>query len=925
MERFRLRTRLILLTASLLVLATAFPAFGGERLYAFEQSRLANGLRVVSLEDFSTPIVAVQVWYHVGSKNEQLSRRGFAHMFEHMMFRGTKLVGPEEHFALLRRIGGDCNAFTSFDYTAYVNTVPSNQVALPLWLEADRMMFLNISQENFDTERNVVKEELRQDFNEPYGSVFMQCLPKVVSSPEYQWPPIGNLAGLEAAGSDELRAFWDRYYVPSNAVLVVCGAVKHKQARALAERYFGWLPALPEPQRPTIAEPETAKTPEVTIEERLGPVPMVGYLFRGVPENHPDDIALTVLMSILGNGDSSRLYADLVQKRRLATRVLAEAYTQEKMGFIGAGAALLPGVDPQAALQAIDDHIKTIIETPVPEAELAKAKNQLRRDLITQTLTVEGKANVLGRTAALFGDPDIANRLLEDVDRVTVGDVQRVAKAYFKPEARTVLRIMPNPDMPPLDPTKLGVETAAQNEAVIASDQKAKIERPADQPTTPPQEQLLRGLPKAKLTTKRLDNGLTVVVAQNREVPFTTMMLGLRYGASTEDPAAPGTAATALAMLTRGTERYTAAQLAEVLESNALTLDGAADLDVASVSASALADKLPLAMELMAEAVLRPTFPEDEFQLLQRQRAMGLSVKEQDPSYLAERQLRRVIFAGTPYERSAQGELEDVSKVTTQGLAKWWKTYARPDAAVLYVAGDVEPEQAVALARAQFGGWKADAPAPAVAKPTIPAAQPTHIYLIDAPGAVQSQIRVGAPTITRGHPDYHLSRVFTQIYGGSMTSRLSTFVRVKQGLTYGAAGGVVPRRFAGTFWTSTFTKSTSTGETVKALLEVIDSMKDTPPTAEELDSAKSYLVGSFPSQLETPQDFVAYQWIIDYCGLPKDYLNQAVKTYARASAPGVQRVSEEVADTGNLAIVVVGDATAILPQLEPIAPVTLIK
>ncbi|MDX9971766.1 MAG: pitrilysin family protein, partial [FCB group bacterium] len=322
--------------------------------------------------------------------------------------------------------------------------------------------------------------------------------------------------------------------------------------------------------------------------------------------------------------------------------------------------------------------------------------------------------------------------------------------------------------------------------------------------------------------------------------------------------------------------------------------------------------------------VLHPTFPENEFQLLKQQRTVNLSISEEDPNYLAERELRRAVYGNHPYARSVMGELADVQKLPLSAAIEWWKIYARPDASILYVAGDVDPEQIFDLAAKQFGQWKADGPLPEPKVAEIPPHQPTRIFLVDNPGAVQSQIRVGQTSITRGDPYYHAARVYSQIYGGSFGSRLNEVIRVQKGLTYGAGGGFMPYRFSGTFMGSTFTKTPTTAETVQALVDVIKSMQTQPPTEAELSVAKAYLVGSFPSQLETPQDRVSFQWTIDYNGLPQDYLNQALQGYRKTSPEDLKHIADAIVKADELNVVVVGDAKAIRADLEKIAPVTLV-
>ena len=262
---------------TLILLSIVAPiAHADDRRYPFEKKVLDNGLTVISLEDHSCPIVAVQVWYHVGSKDEDPQRQGFAHMFEHMMFRGTDRLGPEDHFTYVRQTGGSCNAYTSFDNTTYINELPSNQLALALWLEAERMAFLTIDDESFYKERAVVEEERRlRSLNTPYGTVPEKLLPVIFEKHPYQWTPIGQIPHLRAATIDELQAFWDKYYVPNNATLIVVGDTTHARVQELAEQYFGWIPRSPDPPLMTIVEPPQTAQRKITIPEKKGPVPIV--------------------------------------------------------------------------------------------------------------------------------------------------------------------------------------------------------------------------------------------------------------------------------------------------------------------------------------------------------------------------------------------------------------------------------------------------------------------------------------------------------------------------------------------------------------------------------------------------------------------------------------------------------------------------
>lgn len=906
-------------------LAAVCQPHGHAASYDFETHELDNGLRVVTLEDFSSPLVAVQVWYHVGSKDERPDRQGFAHMFEHMMFRGTERLGPEEHFDLLRGVGGYVNAFTSFDYTAYVNTIPPNQLELALWLEAERMMYLRIDQEGFETERQVVIEERRQYLNQPYGTVFERIMPVLFTQHPYQWMTIGQIEHLMAASVDELRAFWNAYYVPNNATLVIAGAVKGDEARAMAERYFGWMPRYPDPPRVAIREPEQNGLRSAQIPEPMGPVPLVRVIHRTIPVNHADHTALRLLANILGEGDSSRLYNDLVKERRICQDAGAWLWGLEQDGLLMAGAELMADGDADAVEAEVIAHIERLIREPVTERELEKAKNQLRRSVVTSQLTVSDKARAIGKTAIEHGSPDWLNEELAAIEAATIEDLQRAAASYLTETRRTVVRVTPDPSWSHSAPPAEPVDEAP------APVERAQVQRPDWFPEHPPVQPLLDDLTLPDTTSETLDNGLRVTVLQDERLPFVTVKLGLEHGPRTEDPDTPGVAATALAQLTAGTERHTAAELAELIEFNALTINGtpsmfsASGMDACEVQATALKDKLPLAVELLAEVVRRPTFPESELEIRLNQTRLSLSVQEEDARYLASRELRRRLHGDHPYARTPTGELADLDGITRDAVAAWWRRSARPDAASLYFAGAVTPEEAFELAKTHFSGAWTEAEPPSVDAPAPPEPEPTRIYLLDRPNAVQTRIHIGQRSITRGHPDYHLSRVYSTILGGGFNSRLNRVIRIERGLTYAVSGQITPDRDTGSFLCITFTKPETAGEAVQAILDVITDMRDNPPEGDELEDAKAYLVGSFARTIETPADVIMNQWMIDYTGLPDDYLQQAVDGYKRVTTEDLARFAREHVDPDRLTIVVAGDADALRAQLEPIAPVTVVS
>jgi zinc protease len=446
--------------------------------------------------------------------------------------------------------------------------------------------------------------------------------------------------------------------------------------------------------------------------------------------------------------------------------------------------------------------------------------------------------------------------------------------------------------------------------------------RPKDFPAEPPAAKLLDQFPDIPHQEKTLPNGLKVVVVPNHEVPMAWLKLGIKSGAWTDQT--PGVAGTTMSMLTQGTKTRDAKQLAEVLESNAISLGGSAGMDTASISGSALVGQLDLAMELLADVTRNPTFPKDEFAILQKQKRMGLLVSTKTPEYLADREFRRRVYGDHPYSRTARGELEDVGKVKVEDLEAWWGRHVRPDNAVMYVAGDITPPEAYKLVAAHLGDWRVEGEFQPPVLEEVPTLKETHIYIVDRPGSVQSQIRAGHLGITRRDAGYFVSRVLSNIFGGGFNSRLNKAIRVEKGLTYGARGGFRPRRFAGGLKISTFTKTASTVEVVQTILDEIEKIRTQPATSEELSDTKTYITGSFPGDRETPSATVGDLWMIETQGLPEDYLQKYLAGIKNASAEGVRETAEELIDPDHMAIVVVGEADKIKDDLAKLAPVTVV-
>ena len=411
--------------------------------FDYTMTTLPNGLQVVLLEDHSTPVAHVAVWYHVGSKDEKPGRTGFAHLFEHLMFKGSKNVLPDQHPSWITSIGGEANAETDEDATIYWQTVPAEHLPLALWLEADRMASLEVSADKFRTEREVVKEERRMRYeNQPFGRLPEIIFDKAFTTHPYRHQTIGSMADLEAASIEDVREFHRTYYVPNNATVVIVGDFETAVARQLVEKYLGRVPRGKPVPRDIPAEPPHVREERFTVTEPW-PLPAVVVSYHITRDGHPDAYPLHILGKILSDGDSSRLYQSLVYEKQIALAAFGEAKLIEHPNLFFAVAIVQPGRTPDEVLRELQVQLERVRAEGVTAAELSRAKRQFARDYILGRETVRQKALHLGHAAVIHDDIKTADGEFDLFQNVTLDDVKRVAQTYFKPESRMLLTILP--------------------------------------------------------------------------------------------------------------------------------------------------------------------------------------------------------------------------------------------------------------------------------------------------------------------------------------------------------------------------------------------------------------------------------------------------------------------------------------------------
>ena len=438
------RARLLTIGLLMSLAAAAQPLAQSAPRIQFTDTKLANGLRVIVSEDHTAPVYSIAVHYNVGSRDERQGRTGFAHLFEHMMFKGSENIGPGEHFMLVFVNGGSMNGTTDKDRTLYFETLPANQLDLGIFLEADRMKSLAITKDNLDNQRNAVQEERRLGVdNQPYGKTFELIDTLAYENPAYEHSVIGSMADLNAASVEDVASFFKTYYAPNNAVVAIVGDVDTKVAIEKVRKAFESIPSQPAPPKVDLSEPAQTAERRQTIEDPLARLPRVDIVFKVPPRNTPDDDAMQVLGTVLSSGRSSRLFQQIVREQQLTPNVQAGRDPSLGIGLFRVSGAVSPGKTAEALEAAIDAELDKVKNGPIEEWEIEKARNNAKRAVVGGLTSSLQRAIQLAHYAASFGDPALINQRVDRIAKVTAADVQRVARTYLVPQNRTVVITMP--------------------------------------------------------------------------------------------------------------------------------------------------------------------------------------------------------------------------------------------------------------------------------------------------------------------------------------------------------------------------------------------------------------------------------------------------------------------------------------------------
>jgi len=897
---------------------------GSELIIPYDKYILPNGLTLIVHEDHSDPVIQVDVTYHVGSGREEISKSGFAHFFEHMMFQGSDHVGDEQHFKIVTEAGGTLNGSTNRDRTNYYETVPSNQLEKMLWLEADRMGFLldAVTQQKFEVQRATVKNERGQNYdNRPYGLV-----PEVVAKNlypyghPYSWLTIGYIEDLNRVNVIDLKNFFLRWYGPNNATVTVGGDVAPATVVKLAEKYFGPIPAGPEVKNMHLPAPVLEGDRFVSFTDNYARLPQLVITYPTVPIFHADMAALACLAQVLGQGKNSILY-QAMEKTQKALNATSFSSLTELAGEFSIRITPSPGHSLAESYQSVQEAMKTFETRGVTDDDIAKFKGLNESQTINSLQSVSGKIFQLANFQTLAGNPNMIGTLLDSYNAVKKEDVLEVYNRYIKGKPSVILSV-----------TVKGQESniaAADNYKIDQTYYSAPEYGYTGLHYSKPKDQFDRtkipgngSNPVIKVPPfwkKELANGMNVIGAETKELPIVTLSLTLEGGQRLEgsDTSKSGLSRMFALMMNEDTKHFTAEQMQLELQKLGSSISVTSDIDGITFSVQLLKKNLNQTLILLEERMLNPRFTEDAFSRIRKQSLESFKQIKSQPSAVADLVFNKINYGpGTILGMNSLGTERSVGNIQLPDIESFYSNAITSKGAKLVVVGDVSQNEILGVV-----DFLSKLPNKDVSIPPLKAAPPiskTKIYLVDVPKAAQTEFRIGYPTGLKfdATGEFYRAGLMNYILGGAFNSRVNINLRENKGWTYGARCTFFGDQYSGDFAFSSGIKADATDSALMEVLKELKTYSASGITKEELIFTKSAIGQRDALRYETGLQKAGFIGrIVDY-NLPADYTEQQTKILNAITKAEIDQLAKKWITTDKMNMVLVGDKVKILPGLQ---------
>ena len=879
---------------------------------------LDNGLRVIAIEDDTTTTVTTSLWYDIGSKLDPEGRSGFSHLFEHILSRKTENMPYNMINALTADIGGTRNASNWIDRTNYFEQVPAAYLETMLWTHRERMANVVVDEEVFETERAVVKEELRQRvLAPPYGRLQRFVIPEnAYDIMPHRRPGIGSIVDLDSATLDDARAFYEAYYGPETATLIVAGNFELPRLKELVAQYFADIPRRANPVDLAIPEREPPRTAPRIVNATAPnvPLPVTGALWKGPTITDADAPALEVLEAILSRGDNSRLDTALIRSGQ-AVDAVADFSMFREAGQVSLY-AIVSGMDGMAqAAATLDAEIERLRSEPVTAAELAEAKSEIVASALARRETARGRAFELGEALVSSGDPDFADKRLVAITQVTAEDIQRAAAKYFDPQGRVTITYTAGADDPAAYANPVAMPEFRVLPPAVAEIRQVK---PEGQRMAPPKPGVVPEVTMPEVVEGQLSNGIRLVAVQTGEVPIATISMIVPGGSKTDPREKAGIAQMAAALADKGVAGMDAAAIAARFESLGASFGGGADSDGTIFSLTAPVANLDEAGALASMIVRGATYPDKEFER-ERKRAMdGLRVDMKEPGGLSRYVARVALYGDAPYGSQPDGTSESLAQITREDLIAHREAYIHPGRMQIVATGGITAQQAQGIAESMFGDWSVtSAPGP-VPEAAAGVPQPARTIVIDMPDAGQASVIAAVRAPARVDADYYPLELANSVLGGGSNGRLFEEIRTKRSLSYGAYSGFADRADASILQASAQTKNETADEVAQIFLAEFERLGSEALDPELLEKRRLFLAGNRARALESSSGFNAIVSSLLLQGLdPTEAADFAAQMDA-ITPEAASAAAQAYVDPDKATLVIVGDAKQFLEGLKAV-------
>ena len=896
---------------------------GDEIVIPYAKYRLDNGLTVILHEDKSDPMVHVDVTYHVGSGREEVGKSGFAHFFEHMMFQGSDNVGDDQHFKIVSESGGTLNGTTNRDRTNYFQTVPANQLQKMLWLEADRMGFFldAVTQEKFEVQRDTVKNERGQRVdNRPYGLLFERVGEALYPEGHpYSWSTIGYVEDLDRVDVNDLKRFFLRWYGPNNAVLTIGGDFDTHQTLQWIGKYFGSIPRGPDvatPEKPTVALDANRY---ISLEDNVS-LPLLHMAYPTVHRFHADEAPLDVLMFLLGTGETSLLYKNMVKNR-----IAVQARASHGCGELSCTFAISALPNPAAGKTLADlerlarQSLLEFEQRGASDDDLERAKMDIVASMIYGLESVAGKVSQLAHYQTIAGRADYIAEDVARYDNVSREDVMRAYQRYIANKPAVVMSIVPHGQLE----LRASEDTWQRTERKLPDYESVSEEDLAYRPATDDFDRSVAppagdnpALTLPAIWRGELKNGVRVLGARNEEVPTTTVRLRIAVGQRHERLSQLGLAALTASMLNEATERSSNEELSDRLQKLGSTISfGAGDNDTVATVRS-LTRNLDATLAVLAEKLMQPKFDAADFDRLKAQTLEAIKTSKKEASPTADVVYRLLLFGhDNPIAYRNAGTVATVEALSLDDARQFYAQHFSPAIASLVVVSDLGQQallEKLAVLESWQGGDVADAPLAA-----FPDTGKTRIYLVDKPAAAQSEIRIGKRALTYDATgEYYRAGLANFVLGGTFSSRINLNLREDKGYTYGARSRFSGDEDYGTFTASAGVRTDATAASIVEFEKEIRRYAGGGIAADELNFTRNAIGSRDARSYETPLQKLAFLSRILVYDLADDFVLRQNEILAGIEAEELNAVVAGQLVMDDMAIVIVGDRSVVQPELE---------